>query len=74
MDGKDNQNKYKNVCEEKVKVFRRDFHKDFGAVLDLILYFKLLNQDIPSIKKLRRKKKCLGENETYYQKYLYLYD
>ena len=55
-------------------MFYRDFDRDFGAVLDIIAYFKDLAKDVVSIKKLRRKRKNLPEGESYYSKYINMYD
>ncbi|CAD8209471.1 unnamed protein product [Paramecium octaurelia] len=74
LDGKDFQQKFKTANEGKINVFYRDFDRDFGAVLDIIAFFKDLSKEIAQIKKLRRKRKNLPEGETYYGKYIIMYD
>ncbi|CAD8211788.1 unnamed protein product [Paramecium pentaurelia] len=74
LDGKDFQAKFKTANEQKINVFYRDFDRDFAAVLDIIAYFKDLSKEMVQIKKLRRKKKNLPEGETYYSKYIIMYD
>ncbi|CAK67877.1 unnamed protein product (macronuclear) [Paramecium tetraurelia] len=74
LDGKDFYQKFKTANEGKINVFYRDFDRDFGAVLDIIAYFKDLSKEISQIKKMRRKRKNLPEGETYYSKYIIMYD
>ncbi|CAD8127426.1 unnamed protein product [Paramecium sonneborni] len=74
LDGKDPQIKFKTANEQKINLFYRDFDRDFGAVLDIIAYFKDLSKEMGQIKKLRRKRKNLPEGETYYGKYVIMYD
>ncbi|CAD8131648.1 unnamed protein product [Paramecium pentaurelia] len=54
------------VSEQKFKFFIKDFEKDFGALCDLILLFKNVDNQIGNIKKIRRKKK---NSDLHHQKY-----
>ncbi|CAD8086886.1 unnamed protein product [Paramecium sonneborni] len=55
------------VSEQKFKFFIKDFEKDFGALCDIILLFKNVDNSIGNIKKIRRKKK---NSDAHYQKYV----